>query len=382
MFGAMRYSIKTSLHSPAFPGVLLIFVTFVALAVANSPFGEIYQNLVRSKISLIVVNDALMALFFLLMGLEVKRELLVGELASKERFLQPVFAAIGGMAIPALLYIAVNAGYADSLRGWAIPCATDIAFALGILALVGSNVPPAIKIMLTAIAILDDLGAILIIAFFYTGGLDMDYACAAITAVIGLIALNKMKERHVASYLFCGAVLWYAFLKMGIHPTLAGVITGFAVPLKMQHKKKTLNPAGNLEHVIHPWVIYGVIPIFAFLNAGVSFTGMTFDALLQPLPLGIFIGLLVGKPIGILGGLFIGHITGIAKKADTTRWKDYAGIAVLCGIGFTMALFIGDLAYFDENQMAGVKIGVLSASLLSAAIGYAVCRWAFKRTHK
>ncbi len=375
----MRYSIKHFMHDQVFAGILLILVTFIALIAANSSFGDLYNSVMQSHKAQVIVNDGLMALFFLLMGLEVKRECLIGELASREKILQPIFAALGGMVVPALFYSYITRSQPDLFQGWAIPCATDIAFALGVLALLGKRIPTAINVMLAAIAILDDLGAILIIAFFYTDGLDMTHCLVTLTAVIGLIALRGMKETYLISYLFCGAVLWYGFLKLGLHPTLAGVVTAFFIPLEVkQKKKKTVTPAADLEDALHPWVMLGVIPVFAFANAGLSLSGIEAGDIMRPLSLGIFLGLFIGKPVGIMAGLYIGHITRIARKAVGTTWKDYIGMAVLCGIGFTMALFIGDLAFEDPVLDSQIKIGVLSASLLSAGIGWLICRLTFK----
>lgn len=378
-YGAMRYSIKHFIHTDAFGGLLLMVAACIALISANTPLRYFYQTVVQSHDVLFVVNDGLMAIFFLLVGLEIKREIVTGELADKAKALQPVFAAIGGMVVPALLYLIVAKNNPETIKGWAIPCATDIAFALGVLALLGSRVPVAIKVLLTAIAILDDLGAILIIAFFYSDTLNWFFACIPLTALIGLMALNKMNERHLLSYLFCGAVLWYGFLKLGIHPTLAGVVTALAIPLQVTHKKKSFTPAGTLEHFLHPWVAFCIMPLFALCNAGLSFAGMEIKAVTQAIPLGIISGLLIGKPLGIMLGLFVGHITGLAKKASSMRWMDYVGMGFLCGVGFTMALFIGDLAFKDPSLAVEVKLGVLSASLLSAGIGWTVCRATFKR---
>ena len=374
----MRYSIKHFIHDHASGGILLMLAAALALIAANSPLSGFYQNTLQSSVVIFWVNDGLMAVFFLLVGLEIKREIVKGELATREKALQPVFAAIGGMVVPALIFLGINRGEPDTLAGWAIPCATDIAFALGVLGLLGKGVPTTVKVLLTAVAILDDLGAILIIAFFYSGSLQWDVICVPLTAFIGLVALNKLKETYLVSYLFCGAVLWVGFLKLGIHPTLAGVVTALFIPL--QSKKKRFSPAGNLEHFLHPWVAFFVMPVFALCNAGLSFDGLAFVDLTKPLAGGILAGLLLGKPLGIMGGLIIGHVMGLARKPKTAQWKDYAGLAVLCGVGFTMSLFIGDLAFDDPVMTAQVKAGVLSASLLSAVIGYGVSRFTLTRS--
>lgn len=374
----MRYSIKHFIHHEAFGGLLLMATAVIALILANSPVSALYRAVLQSPPVVFAINDGLMAIFFLLVGLEIKRELVRGELATRAKALQPVFAAIGGMIVPALIYLGINRHHPGLMGGWAVPTATDIAFALGVLGLLGSRIPVAVKVLLTAIAILDDLGAILVIAFFYSDSLQWIYACIPLTAFLGLLALNKMNDRHVTAYLLCGAVLWVGFLKLGIHPTLAGVVTGLMIPLKVTHKRKHLTPAGNLEHVLHPWVMVGVMPLFALANAGLSFNGIAFASVTQPLPLGIIAGLLIGKPLGIMLGLFTGHITGIARKATAVTWAQYAGIGFLCGIGFTMALFIGGLAFADPVLTKEVTLGVLSASLLSAAIGWSLCRLTFK----
>lgn len=386
----MRQSLKSFLSHEAGGGIALMLATAVALAVANSPWGEFYEKLLNMPVGVGVtfdafllglnkplvlwVNDALMALFFLFVGLEIKREFMIGELSTRAKALQPLFAAVGGMVVPAALYVAVNIHSPDTLRGWAIPAATDIAFALGILMLVGRGVPLSVKVLLTAIAILDDLGAILIIAFFYSGHIVWAYMALAALGVCGLFVLNKIRVNRIAPYILFGIVIWFGLLKTGVHPTLAGVLTALFIPLRAKKKTGIKAPLIRLEHALHAWIVFGVLPVFALANAGLSFADVSLSDLATPLPLGIILGLLVGKPVGILGGLWLGHVWGVAQKPAGIPWVLYAGMAFLCGIGFTMALFIGELAFDDAAYRSAVKLGVLSASLLSAGIGWGLCR--------
>jgi NhaA family Na+:H+ antiporter len=345
-------------------GITLLGTTLLALLAANSPAAEAYH--ITASLSSFAVNDVLMTLFFFVVGLEIKREILVGELSARDKALQPVLAALGGIAIPALLFLTFNWDDDKLRHGWAIPTATDIAFALGVLRLVGKSVPVSIKVLLTAVAILDDLAAILIIALFYSGHLHLSWLLLSAIGVFILKRLNDKKIPKLRYYAVAGLIVWIGFLGCGIHPTLAGVVTALFIPM----------PVDKLEHKFAPWVVFGVLPVFALVNAGLSFEGMSFDQLAEPLPLGIALGLLIGKPIGILGGLAVGHITKLAPLAR--NWRDYAGMAVLCGIGFTMSLFIGDLAFAETLTRNDVKLGVLSASLLSAVIGWKLCRSSFR----
>lgn len=387
----MRYSIRHFIHHEATAGVLLMIAAVVALTLANSPLADAYHAVLATKItfgsvldgtlyglekSLILwINDGLMAVFFLMVGLEIKRELVIGELSTKAKALQPLFAALGGMIMPALIFIALNFGNDETMRGWAIPCATDIAFALGVLTLIGARVPVSMKILLTAIAILDDLGAILIIAFFYTETLQLSYMAVALVGGFTLMMLNRFNVQRLTAYLLAGLIVWIGLLKAGIHPTLAGVVTALAVPLHNKRKEvKQTSPLMRLEHGLHPWVVFAIMPVFALANAGLPLAGIALSDLMEKLPLGIALGLLVGKPLGIVGGLWMGHFTGIARKPAEIQWGDYWSIAFLCGIGFTMALFITELAFHSERLVEDAKLGVLSASLLSAAIGWLLSR--------
>ena len=324
-----------------------------------------------NKNMLLWINDALMAVFFLLIGLEVKRELMQGSLASLRQAAFPVIAAIGGMIVPALLYLAFN--YADPItrEGWAIPAATDIAFALGVLALLGSRVPLALKIFLMALAIIDDLGAIIIIAVFYTHDLSMVSLGVAAFAIAILALLNLCGVRRTGVYILVGVVLWTAVLKSGVHATLAGVIVGFFIPLKEKYGR---SPAKRLEHVLHPWVAYLILPLFAFANAGVSLQGVTMDGLTSILPLGIIAGLLVGKPLGISLFCWLALRLKLARLPEGTSFPQIMAVGILCGIGFTMSIFIASLAFgsVDPELINWAKLGILIGSLLSAVIGYSL----------
>ena len=371
--------------SDASGGIILIIAAVLAMLMANSGFTSGWYHafletpvqlrvgaLEINKNMLLWINDALMAVFFLLIGLEVKRELMQGSLASLRQAAFPVIAAIGGMIVPALLYLAFN--YSDPItrEGWAIPAATDIAFALGVLALLGSRVPLALKIFLMALAIIDDLGAIVIIALFYTSDLSMVSLGVAAFAIVLLAVLNLCDVRRTGVYILVG-VLWTAVLKSGVHATLAGVIVGFFIPLKEKHGR---SPAKRLEHVLHPWVAYLILPLFAFANAGVSLQGVTLDGLTSILPLGIIAGLLIGKPLGISLFCWLALRLKLAKLPEGTRFQQIMAVGILCGIGFTMSIFIASLAFgsVDPALINWAKLGILIGSLLSAVIGYSWLR--------
>jgi Na+/H+ antiporter NhaA len=322
---------------------------------------------------LLWINDALMAVFFLLIGLEVKREMVLGSLATRQQAAFPVIAAIGGMVVPALLYLAFNFQDPIARQGWAIPAATDIAFALGVLALLGNRVPVTLKIFLMALAIIDDLGAIVIIALFYTSDLSVLSLGVAAVAIAALAILNMCNVRRTGIYILVGVILWTAVLKSGVHATLAGVIVGFFIPLKEQNGK---SPAKQLEHVLHPWVAYLILPLFAFANAGVSLQGVTMEGLTSLLPLGIMAGLFIGKPLGI--GLFcwLALRFKLAKLPHDTTGRQIFAVSVLCGIGFTMSIFISTLAFggLDPTLITWAKLGILIGSLLAAVTGYSLLR--------
>ena len=375
------------LRLEASAGIILVAAALAALVLANSPLGDLYEQfrdvpgsvqvgaLTISKPLLLWVNDLWMAVFFFLVGLEIKREFLEGQLSSAAQLVLPVAAAVGGMAVPAMIYVFWNWGDASTLSGWAIPAATDIAFALGILALVGSRAPLSLKVLLTAIAIIDDLGAILIIAAFYTDNLSIVSLGLAGVAIVGLIVLNRLGITHVAAYLIVGAILWVCVLKSGVHATLAGVITALAVPLKVQDQEGH-SPLRHLEHQLHPWVAFLILPTFAFANAGVSFSNVGWESMVEPVTLGIALGLLVGKPLGVFVPLWLCIRLGLAPMPTGANWLQLCGLALLCGIGFTMSLFIGGLAFEAAGFDAPVRIGVLGGSVLAAAAGYAVLRFA------
>lgn len=379
-------------------GVMLVIAAVLAMIVANSPLSDLY-DFILNKVNFTIgfigpendgpfldksilhwINDGMMAVFFFLVGLEIKREVMRGELSSREKALLPVLMAIGGGAFPALIYFALNTGEGGALDGWAVPAATDIAFSLGILALLGSRVPVSLKITLTAIAIIDDLMAILIIAFFYSGGLATVPLLVAGVAILGLWALNQKRVAATAPYVLVGFVLWVALLKSGMHPTIGGVLTAFAIPLSCS-KRPWLTPVETLEHALHPWVAYMILPIFAFANAGVSLTGMGWSSFIDPVTLGIVAGLFLGKQLGIFIPLFVAVKTGLCKLPESANWGQVYGMAVLCGVGFTMSLFIGELAFDSVATQSSVRLGVLSGSLLSAVVGYLVI-WKSSRPHR
>lgn len=367
-------------------GIVLIVAAALAMVLANLGSTQgIYHAFLETPVELRVgaleinknmllwINDALMAVFFLLVGLEVKRELVLGSLASRQRAAFPVIAAIGGMVVPALLYLAFN--YQDPIarQGWAIPAATDIAFALGVLALLGSRVPTALKIFLMALAIIDDLGAIVIIALFYTSDLSILSLTVAACAIAVLALLNLLNVRRIGIYILVGVVLWTAVLKSGVHATLAGVIIGFLIPLKEQNGK---SPAKQLEHILHPWVAFMILPLFAFANAGVSLKGVTLDGLTGMLPLGIIAGLFIGKPLGISLFCWLAVKLKLASLPNGTTFRQIMAVGVLCGIGFTMSIFISTLAFasVDPELIVWAKLGILTGSLLAAFVGYTLLR--------
>ncbi|MCC7046890.1 MAG: Na+/H+ antiporter NhaA [Alphaproteobacteria bacterium] len=381
----MLPTLRDFLRLEAAGSIVLALAAIAALIVANSPLAPLYQAFLDlpgavavgaleiRKPLLLWLNDGWMAVFFLLVGLEIKREMMDGELSDLRAAALPVVGAIGGMAVPAAIYAAINWGDALALRGWAIPTATDIAFALGVLSLLGRSVPASLKVLLTAIAIIDDLGAIAVTAVFYTDSLSVYSLALAGFALAGLAALNLAGARSITPYALVGAVLWICVLKSGVHATLAGVATGFAIPLKPA-KDGDASPLRWLEHVLHPWVAYLVLPAFAFANAGVSLKGLTLAAVREPVTLGIALGLLLGKQAGVLGALWLAIKAGLGRMPEGAGWLHLYGLAVLCGIGFTMSLFIGGLAYDDAAHGVQVRIGVLLGSILSAIIGAAALK--------
>ncbi|MFD9901378.1 Na+/H+ antiporter NhaA [Mesorhizobium sp. NPDC059025] len=368
------------LDGEAAGGIILIAAAALALIVANSPLAETYFAALHAYLGplsvLHWVNDALMAVFFLLVGLEIKREMLDGQLSTWPRRMLPGIAAAGGMVVPALVYIVINRDNAAALPGWAIPTATDIAFALGVLSLLGNRVPASLKVFLTALAIIDDLGAVIIIALFYTSGLSLAYLAAALAVIIILIALNRMGVLSLTPYLVLGAVLWVLVLKSGVHATLAGVALALTIPLRatpgIAHDLEH-SPLHRLEHALHRFVPLIIIPIFGFANAGVSLAGFTPATLIEPLTLGVAAGLVVGKLVGVLGASALAIKLGLADLPVRAGWMQMTGIALLCGIGFTMSLFIGLLAFADNPALQdAVKVGILAGSLVAALAGAAL----------
>lgn len=370
-------------------GILLMLSAVAAMIVANSALSGTYDAVLGAKFSVLIngeglskplilwINDGLMAIFFFLIGLELKREMMEGKLKNPRDILLPGVAAIGGMALPALVFVAINWNYPLNLGGWAIPAATDIAFALGILALVGSRAPTSLKVFLLTLAILDDMGAIIIIALFYTAELKVDYLYLALLPLAGLLYLNYKGAHRLAPALLLGAIMWYFVLKSGVHATLAGVVTAFCIPLKDKWGK---SPLHSLENGLTPYVLYLIIPIFAFANAGVVLKGMTFNDLLAPLPLGIALGLLVGKQIGVFGLTWVMVKSGLAKMPYGANMLHIYGISCLAGVGFTMSLFIGGLSFEDAALMNEVRLGVLSGSVVSGVMGYVALMLASKRS--
>ncbi len=367
-------------------GVLLMIAAMVALLVANSPLAAVYTafldlpvrfgfgSFLLAKPLLLWINDGLMAVFFFLVGMELKRELLEGHLSSWRRAALPAIAAVGGMLVPALFYIALNRNNAVALRGWAIPTATDIAFALGVLALLGPRVPTALKAFLLSIAIFDDLGAIVVIAVFYTASLSLLALAVALLMIIVLALLNRRGVRRPAAYVLAGIVLWVAVLKSGVHATLAGVVLAMFIPLRGDTRESSL--LRHLEHALHPWVAFAILPLFAFANAGVSLAGMSLATALHPVPLGVVLGLFLGKQVGIMAASLLAVRARFAALPEGVSWAQLYGAALLCGIGFTMSLFIAQLALPPgAGTAAGLeRFGVLVGTLLSGAAGYAVLR--------
>ncbi len=376
--------IQDFMHREASAGLILMGVALLAMLAANSALAPFYDGFLGtnirvgvgefeiSKPALLWINDGLMAIFFFLVGLEIKREVLTGELSSLDKAILPVLAAVGGMAIPGLIFVALNWGSPENLSGWAIPTATDIAFALGILALLGSRAPVALKVFLLAIAIIDDLGAIVIIAVFYTSELSSNALTLSMLGFALAVTLNRMGVQRVAPYLIIGVFMWVFVLKSGVHATLAGVLIALTIPLKRRDGDKAL--LYRMEHALHPWVAFLILPVFAFANAGVSLQGVSFGDLMQPLPLGIAMGLFLGKQIGVLGATWLAVQSGLARLPQGVNWRHVYGVACLTGVGFTMSLFIGSLAFGADETMNAVRLGVISGSVLSGLLGFAILR--------
>jgi Na+:H+ antiporter, NhaA family len=393
--GSGRSALRHFLDSEAAGGLLLMAAAALALIVANSGLGDGYRHLLHAETGPVLspklgpmtvhlwINDGLMALFFLLVGLEIKREFVVGRLASWEQRRLPVIAAAAGMAVPALVYLAIAGSDAELVRGWAIPAATDIAFAIAVLALLGSRVPASLKLFLTTVAIADDLGAVAIIAFVYTDALNLVALGAAAAILLVMVAMGRNGVVRLWPYLIGAALLWYAILLSGVHATVAGVLAAMAVPLRGTPGAPDMadSPLHRLEHGLAPWVGFLVVPLFGFANAGVSLNGLDPALLLSPLPLGIALGLLVGKQIGIFGAVRLAVALGLASRPRGATWLQIYGVALLCGIGFTMSLFIGGLAFPVRPALVEqAKIGTLAGSILAAIAGYILLRLAPPRT--
>ena len=387
-------SLQEFVRLEAAGGLLLMVATVLAMIVANSPLDRYYTALLAlpleiklgalgiGKPLLLWINDGLMAIFFLLVGMELKREVLEGHLSSLRRASLPAIAALGGLVMPAALYAALNWNDSTALKGWAIPSATDIAFALGVVSLLGERVPPALKAFLLSVAIFDDLGAIIVIALFYTAELSAVSLAIAAIFLLALLWLNSAGVTKPAAYFLLGIPLWIAVLKSGVHATLAGVVLAMFIPLRVPHSSGLESPLHSLEHALHPWVAFGILPLFAFFNAGVPLTGLSLADLLHPVPLGIMLGLFVGKQSGIMAASLVAVKLGIASLPEGVRWGQLYGTAVLCGIGFTMSLFIGSLA-FEQGDIANAgleRLGIVAGSLLAGFSGYIVFRFFLDRS--
>ncbi len=385
-----RAAIQEFLQLESAGGILLVATAALALILSNSALAPLYNTVLElpftialgpaglSKPLLLWINDGLMAIFFLLVGLEIKREIVEGELSSLGQIALPGAAALGGMAVPAAIYWFLNSSNPAALNGWAIPTATDIAFSLGVLALLGSRVPLALKVLLMAVAVFDDLGAIVVIAIFYTADLSSIALIVSAICLAGLAAMNFFGVRSVPAYVFVGMILWVAVLKSGVHATLAGVALGLAIPIARDETGHS--PLRTLEHGLHPVVAFVILPIFAFANAGVSFAGMSLADIFEPVTLGIAGGLFIGKQIGIMAALALMLALGLARRPEGCSWASLYGMSMLCGIGFTMSLFIGSLAFADPSFAAPVRLGVLGGSLLSAVCGFLLLKLVLPKT--
>ncbi|ASU15822.1 Na+/H+ antiporter NhaA [Actinobacillus pleuropneumoniae] len=379
----MLKQIQKFLKLEAASGILLLVSALLAMIFANTDLNQLYFSFLQTEVAikfgafsidkplLMWVNDGFMAVFFILVGMEVKRELFEGSLSSYQKAIFPAVAALGGMIIPALVYWFINQNSPEYQQGWAIPMATDIAFALGIVALLSKQVPPALKVFLLALAIIDDLGAIIVIALFFSHEMSMQALTIASIAIVILVAMNRYKVTGLINYAIIGTILWASVLKSGVHATLAGVIIGFCIPLRGKNGEAPLH---HLEHALAPWCSFAILPLFAFSNAGVSLEGMSLDKLASPLPLGVALGLIIGKPVGVFLFSYVAVLLGIAKIPEGINLKQIFAIAVLCGIGFTMSMFIAGLAFGEEDASESVlalaRLGILMGTFVAAIIGY------------
>lgn len=393
----MTHTVKNALKKffamETAPGILLCLAAILAIIMENSSLSGIYAafkdvpvviefgELKIHKHLLHFINDGLMAIFFLVVGLEIKREILDGHLSKREQITLPAVAALGGIIFPALFYVGINLSTPDELRGWAIPAATDIAFALGILLLLGNRIPASLKVCLVAIAIIDDLAAIIIIALFYTSSLHIISLLLAAVGLLVAFLCNRKGVTNLGVYSVIGIFIWVCVLKSGVHATLAGVALGLIIPMRIKNKQGK-SPLIVMEHGLHPWVAFGVIPIFAFANAGVSLSGLSLESFLHPVTLGIMLGLFLGKQMGVMGITFLAVKAKICTLPERVNWKQYYGMACLTGIGFTMSLFIGTLAFDDLEHATAVRLGVLSGSILSGVLGVTVLLLATSKEKK
>ena len=381
MFNYITAPFRWFFKLEAASGLVLLIAAIIALILSNTNLSDYYFNILDTHLFigfqnfgldlsiLHWINDALMAVFFFVVTLEIKREFIHGELSKPKQALLPIIGAVGGMAVPALIYVIINLDTGYTLRGWAIPSATDIAFSIGVLSLLGSRVPISLKVFLVALAIIDDLGAIIIIAFFYSSELQFTYLLMMLGAFIGLLIINKIGIKKFSPYLFIGIFLWFFTHESGIHSTISGVLLAMAIPHRKEEKDYSL--LLKLEHALSPYVAFGIMPLFALANAGVVLDGVSIDTMIAPVPLGIMCGLFFGKQIGVFIFSFLSVKLKIAEMPNNANWIKFYGVGILTGIGFTMSLFVGNLAFVDyPSDMDGVKIGVLSGSLLSALVGY------------
>lgn len=389
----MKILVSSFIKKETSAGLILIFITILALVFRNSPLSQFYYDFLHITVNFSVndfqiqkplylwINDGLMALFFLVIGLEVKRELLIGHLSSWQKVSLPTFAAIGGMAIPALIYLLFNYDNPESINGWAIPTATDIAFSLGILSLLGTRIPLSLKIFLMALAIIDDIGAVLVIAIFYTSNLSLESLYISVFIISLLIVMNRLGITLISLYIIVGIFLWITVLKSGVHATLAGIILAFTIPMNVKGEKgKIRSPAKHLKVNLHYWVAFFILPLFAFANAGVDLREIDFEKLSHDVPMGIILGLFIGKQLGVFLFTYLAVKFNFAKLPKCTTWTQIYGIAVLTGIGFTMSLFINSLAFTDDTMFEYTdRLAILIGSCLSGIFGYLILRFAKKR---
>jgi len=390
----LESSLQNFLRLESAGGILLCIAAGLAILVANTPLNDLYQSLLAAPVAVVVgplevakplllwINDGLMAVFFFLVGLELKREWVEGELADKRNIILPGMGALGGMAVPAIVYLLISGGDTVAARGWAIPAATDIAFALGVLALLGSRVPVALKVFLTSLAIFDDIGAILIIAFFYTEKISIEALAVVLACLATLFVLNRNGASSKSLYIFIGVVMWVATLKSGVHATLAGVMLAMFVPMHSDEDENG-SPLKSLEHDLHSTVAFVILPVFAFANSGINLAGIGVEQLLHPVPVGIALGLFLGKQLGVFSLCWLCIKTGLAPIPEGMNWRSLYGVALLSGIGFTMSLFIGSLAFAGvAGKVFDERLGIIVGSLLSGLLGYAVLAASLPRADK